>query len=88
MSPNLYSLAITHFMELDCVLIQQVEELADGQTVHLHANLAGAYQTAIEEFNRTGDDAYRLIAEEAQTGLRVLLARLRLQRGAYLVRWE
>lgn len=75
-------------MKLDCVLIQQVEELTDGQTVHLHANLAGAYRTAIEEFNRTGDDAYRLIAEEAQTGLRVLLARLRLQRGTYLVHWE
>lgn len=75
-------------MELDCVLIQQVEKLSDGQAVHLHANLAGAYRTAIEEFNRTGDDTYRLIAEEAQTDLRVLLAKLRLQRGPYLVRWE
>ena len=73
-------------MEIDSVLLQQVEELSCGETVHLHANLSSAYRSSIDEFLRTGDDAYRLIAEEAHLELRVLLARLRLRRG--LIRWE
>jgi len=49
-------------MEIDSVLLQQVEELSCGETVHLHANLSGAYRFSIDEFQRTGDEAYRLIA--------------------------
>jgi hypothetical protein len=35
-------------MEIESVLLQQVEELSCGETVHLHADLYGAYLSSIE----------------------------------------
>lgn len=75
------------FQRIDQVLLQQIEELCTGENVHLHANLAGAYRTAIEEYRFTGDETYRLIAEEAHRALRILLARLRYRQG-HFVHWQ
>jgi len=74
-------------MELDRVLLQQVEELCSGESVHLHANLAGAYRSAFEEYRRTGDEDYLAIAGEAEVALRIRVAKLRCERAMF-VRWE
>lgn len=71
---------------IDQILLQQVEELCSGENVHLHANLAGAYRSAVEQYRKTGDEEYRVIAEEAHQELRILLAKLRY-REALFVRW-
>lgn len=73
--------------QLDEVLIQQIEELCCGESVHLRANLVGAYRSAVEEYLRTGDQGYKSIAEEAYVELRILLARLRQEKAAF-IRWE
>ncbi len=74
------------FHAIDQVLLQQIEELCSGENVHLHANLAGAYRSAVEQYRQTGDEEYWVIAEEAHQELRVLLAKLR-HRQALFVRW-
>ncbi len=74
------------FQWIDQILLQQVEELCSGENVHLHANLAGAYLSAVEQYRQTGDEEYRVIAEEAHRELRVLLAKLRY-RQALFVHW-
>lgn len=74
------------FQAIDQVLLQQIEELCSGENVHLHANLAGAYRSAVEQYRQTGDEEYRAIADEAHQELRVLLAKLRY-RQALFVHW-
>lgn len=65
------------FKRPDYVLLQQTEELSSGENIHLHANLAGTYRAAIEQYRLTGDKEYREIAEDAYIELRILLAKLR-----------
>lgn len=76
-----------HDLQLDRVLLQQVEEICDGESVHLHANLAGAYRAALAEYQNSGDERYQALAEEAHRSLRILLAKMRMQRGL-LIHWE
>lgn len=73
------------FPQVDAVLLQQIEELGSGENTHLRANLAGAYRAAVEQYCITGDDEYRLLAEEAHRDLRVLLTKLRQQKAAFIV---
>lgn len=72
---------------LDQVLLQQVEELCSGENVHLHANLAAAYRSAVEQYRITGDEEFQAIADDAYVELRILLTKLREQRAAF-IRWE
>jgi hypothetical protein len=74
------------FQWIDQILLQQVEELCSGENVHLHANLSGTYRSAVDQYRLTGDEEYRVIAEEAHQELRVLLAKLRY-RKALFVHW-
>jgi len=76
-----------HDLQLDRILLQQVEEICSGESVHLHANLAGAYRSALAEYQNTGDERYRVLAEEAHRALRIFLAKMRMQRGL-LIQWE
>ncbi|MBN8710185.1 MAG: hypothetical protein BGO12_20065 [Verrucomicrobia bacterium 61-8] len=73
--------------QLDQVLLQQVEELCSGENVHLHANLAAAYRSSIEQYRLTGDEEFQAIATDAYVELRILLTKLRQQRAAF-IRWE
>ncbi len=75
-------------MHMDLLLIQQLEELCDGESVHLHANLVGAYRSAVTELASTGDEEYRPVAQEAERALRALLSRLRLKKVGRLVQWR
>lgn len=74
-------------MNVDLLLIQQLEELCDGENVHLHANLVGAYRSAVSELSCTGDEEYRTVAREAERSLRALLSRMRLKKVTRFVRW-
>ena|GEM_PF-2132404 len=76
-----------HDLQLDRVLLQQVEEICSGESVHLHANLVGAYRSALAEYQNSGDERYRVIAEEAHRALRILLAKMRIKRGVFVC-WE
>ena len=58
-------------------LLRQLETLSTGDTVHTRLNLAGAYASAIRQFNETGDPDLESIASDAHRDLRILLARLR-----------
>jgi len=75
------------YQQIDHVLLQQVEELCSGESVHLHANLATAYRSAVEQYRLTGDKEFQAIAEDAYVELRILLIKLRQQKAAF-VRWE
>jgi hypothetical protein len=68
-------------IEPDYGLIQEVELLAGGEAVHVVANLTGAYRSAIDLYNKSGDKDYRDIALEAETNLRTLLTKLRIRRS-------
>jgi len=70
----------------DAVLVQQVQELASGESAHLSANLTGAYVSASNHYRETGNAAFARIAAEAEIELRVLLAKLR-HRRAIFIRW-
>ncbi len=67
-------------VELDIVLLMQLEAVMDAESVHAHANLVGAYRTAVAEA-RTGDEAYAAIAQEAEAQLRIMLTKFRLRRA-------
>ncbi|CAN5412348.1 hypothetical protein BH09VER1_BH09VER1_10240 [soil metagenome] len=75
-------------MHIDLLLIQQLEELCDGENVHLHANLVGAYRSAVSGLSDTGDDEYRVLAQDAERALRSLLYRMRLKNVGRFVRWQ
>lgn len=75
------------YQQIDHVLLQQVEELCSGESVHLHANLAAAYRSAVEQYRLTDDEEFQAIAADAYLELRILLAKLRQQKAAF-VRWE
>jgi len=64
----------------DYALIQQIEEMTSGETVHRSANLTGAYCTAWSAYEETGDPEFLSLAEEAERQLRILLYELRRQR--------
>jgi len=68
-------------MKADLDLLRELETLSTGDTVHVRLNLAGAYASALEQFNETGDRDFQSVALDAHLALRVLLARLRLQRA-------
>lgn len=72
-------------MVVDDQLIQQLEELCDGENVHLQANLIGTYRVAVAESSASGSLAYLELAEEAERELRALLFRLRLKRSDLLL---
>ncbi len=67
-------------VEIDRLLIQQLEELCDGETVHLRANLVGTYRIAVNQYTASGNGEYRELAEDSETELRSLLTRLRLKK--------
>lgn len=75
----------TNAMDMDFVLLQQLEELSNGQSVHKRANLSAAYRSAVEAYGRTGDEEFRNIASEAHRELRMMLASLRESR--FSMRW-
>ena len=79
-------MGVAVILETDFVLLQQLEELGTGQTVHRQANLSAAYQSAMNEYKRTGDDAFRQIATEAHLELRRLLTTMR--EAAFPAVWE
>lgn len=70
----------------DFALIQQVEEMSSGETVHQSANLVGACRAAWSGYGETGDPEFLALAEEAERQLRILLHEFRWQRAA-LVCW-
>ncbi len=70
----------TNAMDMDFVLLQQLEEFSNGQSVHKRANLSAAYRSAVEAYGRTGDEEFRNIASEAHRELRVMLTGLRESR--------
>ncbi|CAN5733340.1 hypothetical protein BH09VER1_BH09VER1_39560 [soil metagenome] len=70
----------TSAMDMDYVLLQQLDELSNGQTVHKRANLSAAYRGAIAEYQRTGDEEFKNLATEAHRELRILLTSLRESR--------
>jgi len=72
-------------MDMDFVLLQQLEEFGNGQSVHKRANLSAAYRSAVEAYGRTGDEEFRNIASEAHRELRVMLTNLRESR--FSVSW-
>jgi len=74
------------FSVLDHTLIQQIEEMTSGETVHYSSNLVGAYRAAHMAYDDTGDAEFLAIASEAECGLRILLTKLRHQRAAF-TRW-
>ena len=59
----------------------QLEALVDGETVHHHANLVGAYREALAEANVSGIQEYHDLAQEAERHLRSLLVKMRLRRA-------
>lgn len=75
----------TNAMDMDFVLLQQLEELSNGQSVHKRANLSAAYRSAVEAYERTGDEEFKTLASEAHRELRVMLVGLRESR--FSVRW-
>lgn len=75
-------------MEIDRLLIQQLEELCDGENVHLHANLVGTYRIAVKEFAASGNREYQELALDSEHELRALLSRMRLKKASGLVRWS
>lgn len=68
-------------MELDHKLIHECEFLAGGEFVHVTANLTGAYRSALELYNESGDEEFKQIAIEAERSLRVLVAKLRMRKS-------
>jgi len=73
-------------MQADEDLIRQVEMLLDGKTNHRSANLVAVYRSAIVEYNLAGSIEIRTIARTAESDLRILLSRLRLQRAGLSAR--
>lgn len=78
---------MSEFQQIDLILLQQIEELCSGETIHLRANLIGAYRSAVEQYRITGDEEFRTIAEDAYKELRIFLTELRQRKGAF-VRWD
>ncbi len=67
--------------------MQQVEELTSGESVHISANLLGAYRAAYKGYAETCDEEYFLIAVQAERELRILLHELRKKRAVF-ISWE
>ena len=74
------------FCFLDHTLIQQIEEMTSGETVHYSSNLVGAYRAAHMAYLDTGDSEFLPIASKAERELRILLTKLRHQRAVF-TRW-
>lgn len=75
-------------MKADEILIQQIEEVSNGESCHAAANLVGAYRSAAREYQDSNDAEYREVFFEAERELRILLMRLRIRRAGFLVHWK
>ena len=66
-------------LKADLDLLRELEALSAGDLIHARLNLAGAYSSAIKQFNQTGDQDFYSIASDAHHALRIMLVRLRLR---------
>jgi len=55
-------------MEMAYVLIQQAQEICDGEAVHNYANLVGMYRASLKSYHRTQNADFLQIAEESLRG--------------------
>ncbi|HEY8902186.1 MAG TPA: hypothetical protein VIM48_00675 [Chthoniobacterales bacterium] len=66
-------------LKADLDLLRELEILSAGDLVHARLNLVGAYSSAVNQFNQTGDQDFHAIASDAHHALRIMLVRLRLR---------
>src|SRR5471032_3170727 len=74
-------------LQVDEMLCQEIERLMDGIEVHSYSAVAGAYRTAVADYQRTGDKGMVEIAKEAEKRLRILLTKLRERKFSDLDWW-
>jgi len=68
-------------MQPDHKLIFDIQYLSCAESVHTIENLVGAYRTAVQIYNETGDRSFLDLSIESERSLRVLLTELRLKKS-------
>lgn len=56
-------------MQVKAYIIGGVQRKATGATIHDIPQVIGFYRMAVSEYNRTGDENWRKIAEQIETSL-------------------